>query len=438
LRLFARPAIGIVGQIFAILLLALLVEYGATSFLYERADQFSIRDDEANRLAEHIVLARKVVNDEPAATRTAIADELTTSRYLVRWQRELPLPPFIAPSLERMRGQIVTWEPELAGRNLKLRLKSPGRNAYISGGVTLDDGSWLYFETREPLNHLSFSLSRLLFALTPAIALIVIGGLLVRNVLRPLRQLALTADRLGHGNVEPIAAEGPSEVRRLINAFNDMQARIHRLISTRTEALAAVGHDFRTPLARLRLRADAIADDELRDALLADVVEMDAMVSSLLAYLSGEEDGEAPIAIDLAVMCATVVEDATDLGRAAEYHGPDHLEAVVRPVGLKRAIVNLVENALHYGGNARLCLERTERHVRLRVEDDGPGIPEEQQAQVLQPFVRLDRARSRDTSGFGLGLPIVLRAVELEGGTLTLRNRPEGGLTAEIVLPDRG
>ncbi|SOB80036.1 Signal transduction histidine kinase [Sphingomonas guangdongensis] len=435
MRLFTRPAIGIVGQIFAILLLALLVEYGATSFLYERADQFSIRDDEANRLAEHIVLARKVVNDEPVPTRAAIAEELTTSRYLVRWQRQLPLPPFIAPSLDRMRGQIVTWEPELAGRDLKLRLKSPGRNAYITGGVTLDDGSWLYFETREPLNHLGFSLSRLLLALTPAIALIFIGGLLVRNVLRPLRQLAVTADRLGHGTVEPIAAEGPSEVRRLINAFNDMQSRIHRLISARTEALAAVGHDFRTPLARLRLRADAVRDEELRDAMLADVVEMDAMVASLLAYLGGEEDHEAPVRTDLAVICATVVEHATDLGQAAEYHGPDHLEATVRPLGLKRAIVNLVDNALHYGGNARLCLERTATQIRLRVEDDGPGIPEDQQVQVLQPFVRLDGARSRDTPGFGLGLPIVVRAVELEGGSLTLRNLPAGGLSAEIWLP---
>jgi signal transduction histidine kinase len=429
-----RP-IGIIGRIFAIVLLALLVEFGATTFLYERASSYSIRDDEAHRLAEHLIIARKLVAEADASRRIGLADELTTSRYVVRWQPDLAAPAPVAPSLDRMYRQILAWEPGLANHDLRVRLTSPGRNSYVSGGLKLDDGSWLYFRTREPIYRLDFVFGRVLFALTPAIALIVLAGLLVSQVLRPLRHLAKVADKVGHGAVETVPEEGPGEVRRVITAFNAMQDRIHRLIDDRTQALAAVGHDFRTPLARLRLRADAIDDDELRDAMLQDVGEMGDMVTSMLDYLGGDGDSEAAVATDLAAMCATIVADAADQGRPAHYDGPDHCERIVRPTGFKRAIVNLVENALHYGGVARVSLRQEERGIVIAVADDGPGIPEDAKLSVLQPFVRLDRARSRDTSGFGLGLPIVVRAVEAEGGTLVLTNRPEGGLTAEITLP---
>ncbi|HVJ03753.1 MAG TPA: ATP-binding protein, partial [Sphingomonas sp.] len=218
-------------------------------------------------------------------------------------------------------------------------------------------------------------------------------------------------------------------------SFNRMRARIQRLIADRTQALAAVGHDLRTPLARLRLRADNIADAELRDAVEADVAEMEAMVASLLAYLGGESGTEALVTADLAVLCATVCDDAADHGRDARYEGPEHLEVQVRPLTLKRAISNLVENALHYGTQVTVTLRAEATRVVIGVEDDGPGIPEAQLARVIEPFVRLDAARARDTIGLGLGLSIVARAVSEHGGTLTLANRPAGGLRAEIALP---
>ncbi len=183
------------------------------------------------------------------------------------------------------------------------------------------------------------------------------------------------------------------------------------------------------------MRADAISDEALRDAVEADVLEMDAMVASLLAYLGGEGESEARVAIDLAVLCETVCDDASDRGRDARYTGPDHLELAVRPVTLKRAIVNLVENALHYGERVHLTLLREGDRVVIRVEDDGPGIPAASLASVLEPFVRLDTARARDTIGLGLGLSIVARVVAEHEGTLALSNRPEGGLRAEIILP---
>lgn len=435
MRLLPRLSLGLIGRIFAVLLLTVLIEYAASTWLYERARDYSIRDDEAHRLAEHLVIARKLVSDAPRAQRPDMSEELTTNRYVVDWREALPPPPPVSPSLDRMFQQIVTWEPELARSDLRLRLSSPGRDGIISGGLRLPDRSWLYFRMRAPLHSLDLAIGRLLMALAPAVGLILIGGLLLRQMLRPMRRLAEAAERIGHDEVESVPEDGPAEVRRVIVAFNGMQARISKLIADRTEALAAVGHDFRTPLARLRLRAETITDPATREALHHDLAEMGDMVDSLLTYLGGEEDGDPPVAADLAVLVATVVDNVQDQGRDAEYEGPDHLEMAFRPLPMKRAVVNLVENALHYGGVARVAVIEDGDMAIVRVDDDGPGIPDAMRQRVLEPFVRLDRARSRDTSGFGLGLPIVVRAVEAEGGSLSLENRSGGGLRAEIRLP---
>ena len=426
---------GLIGRIFAILLFAMMLEFGVSTLLYERASHFSIQDDEARRLAEHLVIARKLVAERPPEQRAAMAHSLTTSRYDIRWEPRLLPPPRLAPSLDRMYRQVVGWEPGLADADLRLRLASPGRNAVTTGGLKLGDGSWLYFSTRDAIHQPNLAIERILLAMIPAIALMLVGGLLVRQTLLPLRHLAQAADTVGIGDDMEVAAAGPAEVRRVILAFNRMRARIQRLIADRTQALAAVGHDLRTPLARLRLRADAIDDDALRDSIEGDVAEMEAMVSSLLAYLGGEAETEAPVATDLAVLCATICDDANDHGRDALYRGPAHCEHAVRPSLLKRAIVNLVENGLHYGTGVVLTLFDTGDEIVIRVEDDGPGIPDAQLARVLEPFVRLDAARARDTIGLGLGLTIVAGAVAEHRGTLTLRNRPEGGLRADIRLP---
>jgi signal transduction histidine kinase len=426
---------GLIGRIFAILLLAMMLEFGVSTLLYERASHFSIQDDEARRLAEHLVIARKLVAERPPPQRAAMANSLTTSRYDIHWEPRLQPPPRLAPSLDRMYRQVVGWEPALSDADLRLRLASPGRNAVTTGGLKLPDGSWLHFSTRDAIHQPDLAIERVLLAMIPAIALMLMGGLMVRQTLLPLRHLAQATDNVGIGEDKEVAVAGPAEVRRVILAFNRMRARIQRLIADRTQALAAVGHDLRTPLARLRLRADGIADDELRGSVEADVAEMEAMVASLLAYLGGESTSETPVATDLAVLCTTICDDAADHGRDAVYRGPEHREMAVRSGILKRAIVNLVENGLHYGNRVVLTLFDTGSEVVIRVEDDGPGIPDAQLTRVLEPFVRLDAARARDTIGLGLGLTIVAGAVAEHGGTLTLANRPEGGLRVDIGLP---
>ena len=436
-----RPdfSFGLIGRVFAILLLAVLIEYGASTYLYERASQFSVRQDEAHRLAEHLVIASKLIEEEAAEDRPAEAAELTTSRYVIGWRQTLKKPPVLSPSLDRLTRQITDWEPDLARRDLRVSLTSPGRGALIAGTLRLSDGSWVTFRTRQPVSALDMAVGRVLLALTPAVALILIGGLLLRRALGPMRDLARAADRVGHGAIEvdPVPERGPSEVRNVVVAFNAMQARIHRLISDRTQALAAVGHDFRTPLARLRLRADAISDQKLRRSIQHDVVEMDQMVTSLLAYLAGEDNGatEARVRTDLAVMCATLIDDLEDSGGRGRYHGPDHCDWVIQRGVLKRALTNLIDNARHYGKRVDLKLSASAEAVTISVDDDGPGIAAPDRARALEPFVRLDPARQRDTQGFGLGLAIVQRAVALHQGEFILADAPSGGLSARIILP---
>ncbi len=429
-----RPSVGLIGRLVAILLLTVVIEFGISTLLYERASQFSVRDDEARRLAEHLIICERLLIDRPPGQRPSMAVELTTDRYLVRWKAREPKVPTLAPPLESMRAQVMAWEPGLRDDPMRMWLVSPGRNQAVAGIMRLPDRSWVYFQTLQPLDGLNLAFERILLALIPALGLIFLAGLSIRVVLRPLRRLALAADRVGHGAEEHVPEQGPSEVVTVIRAFNNMQERIHQLIESRTQELAAMGHDFRTPLARLKLRAEAVPDAADRNAIEGDIGEMEAMIESLLAYLGGDSDPETPVATDVAVMAATLIDDASDRGATATYEGPAHLELVVRPIGLKRAVSNLVDNALHHGTTVTVRISERAGEVTICVQDDGPGLPEDKLEEVLKPFVRLDTARPRDTVGFGLGLAIVARAIANEEGRFELRNRTGGGLAAEIVL----
>ena len=403
--------------------------------LYERASELSLREDEANRLAEHLVVARKLLNEWPQNQRVRIARELETDRYHIGWSPVDPNTSAFRPQLGSMQGQILAWEPDLARSNLRLRLPALHQDgSTVLGDLQLADGSWMTFQMRGITSTFNPSYDRILRALLPAILLAMLAGLLIRSTLRPLRGLIHASHHVGLGQRAPIVEEGSAEIRSLIHAFNEMQDRIHELIESRTQALAAVGHDLRTPLARLQLRLEGVDDPELRGELAEDVGEMSEMLGSLLAFFGGQSDPEKPVLTDLAVLVATLVDNAADRGLDASYDGPDHFDLRIRASAIRRAIANLIENALHYGERARVRLESDAASVSVIVEDDGPGIPPERIRDVLTPFVRLDEARARNTKGMGLGLAIVASAVEGEGGTLTLANRAEGGLTATISL----
>ena len=266
-----------------------------------------------------------------------------------------------------------------------------------------------------------------------AVGVVLASAVLVRWLNGPLRRLALAADRIGRGNRVSILAEGPEEVRRLATALDAMQERIDKLVQDRTEALAAVSHDLRTPLTRMRLRTGFLDDAETQARMEADLTEMEAMIDATLAYFRGGDAAEAPVLIDLGAMLSTLCDAASDGGGAVSYAGPPHLDLRCRSVSLRRAVANLIDNAVRYGGGAEVGAAIEAGGVAITVDDDGPGIPNVDLARVMEPFVRLDPARA--SGGVGLGLAIARDAAVEGGGALVLANRAGRGLRATLRLP---
>jgi len=275
-------------------------------------------------------------------------------------------------------------------------------------------------------------------ALTVA-AVIVVSLVAVRLVTRPFQHLAEAADAFGRDlESPPLPETGPTETRRAAEAFNRMQERLRRLIAERSRALAAVSHDLRTPLTRLRLRAELVDDEALRAQINGDIDDMQAMVEATLDYLRGLRENEPLQSIDMEALLASMVADEQALGRPVTLTGMAVAPYVGRLSALKRALGNLIDNALKYGHEAHLVIDDGAAALSLIVEDRGPGIPEADLARVVEPYVRLETSRSRATGGVGLGLAIARDAAQLHGGELRLENRPAGGLRATLLLPRAG
>lgn len=310
------------------------------------------------------------------------------------------------------------------------------RARWIAFSVQLKDGTWLNALTGPPPLPPPFGATFLASLLLSAVAVGVTGLLVARRMARPVRRLADAAERAGRGEkVEPLPEEGPDEARRSTRAFNEMFARLDRFIRDRTHMLAAISHDLRTPLTSLRLRAELIDDAETRDKLVETIDEMQHMSEAALAFIRAEGKGEATREVDLAALAQSLVDDLQELGHAVTMEESPRMVVRCRPGMLRRAIVNVVENAAKHGGSARLRLQRDQAGIRILVEDDGPGLAEEDLERVFEPFVRTDASRSRDGGGIGLGLAIARTAVRGHGGDIVLENRPEGGLRAIITLP---
>ena len=432
------PSVGLLGRIVLILALVLATEFVANTLIFERVSKFALQDDEAHRMAEYLVVARRMMDRTAPAGRGAIAQELSTARLHVSWHTGIDSQSTHF-RLNELRAQMLSAEPELFEGKLRLHLLPLSHGGDIGGSVELSDHSTMVFRMSQQQAFWPLTVGRVVALALPMLALALVGGLLIRQTLRPLRNLMGATRLVGSQEPTPVVERGPREVRQLIRDFNIMQTRIHRLITTRTQALAAVGHDLRTPLARMKLRlAGAQVDEGTRDAIEGDINEMGDLLRSLQIYLGGEGQTLPAEKIDLAVMACSLIDAARDEGKDAFYDGPRNLEIWARPVSIRRAISNLIDNALHYAGNVRLSVRQTDEATLITVDDDGPGIAPERFADVVQPFVRLDEGRVRNTRGMGLGLAIVHNAMRAEGGELTLANRPEGGLRATLRLPLTG
>ncbi len=304
-------------------------------------------------------------------------------------------------------------------------------------GVELADGSWVVFTASTELTSLRWAAGMT--------AWFVIGGIVValfatwasRRVTAPVARFAAAADRIGRDvfTAEPLPETGSPELRRAARTFNQMQERLRRLVNDRTQMLAAISHDMRTALTRLRLRTESIPDEVQRRKAEDDLAEMQVMLEATLSFAKDEATGEAQRPVDLASLVQTLCDNVSDAGGTVRYEGPDHLTLPCSPVAVRRVLSNLIDNAITYGGEAAVRLSEDARAVRITVADRGPGIPEAEREAVFAPFYRLEASRSRETGGSGLGLSIARAAIRRHGGDITLTDREGGGLEARVTLP---
>jgi two-component system osmolarity sensor histidine kinase EnvZ len=300
--------------------------------------------------------------------------------------------------------------------------------------IQLDDG---ILHVVVPLNRLFSSTSYvfILYMVGTSLVLFAVATVFMRNQVRPLRRLAAAADLFGKGqDVPDFKPQGATEVRLAAAAFNRMRARIQRQITQRTEMLAGVSHDLRTPLTRMKLQLVMLRETPEIDELKGDVAEMERMVEGYLAFARGEGT-EKPAETDLGLLLRDVVGDARRAGTAVDLHVEDRLVALVRPNALRRCLSNLVSNAARFASQVWIRAGQVGDMIEITVDDDGPGIPSDAREDVFKPFFRLEGSRNPMTGGTGLGLTIARDVIRSHGGDLVLLDAPTGGLRARLSLP---
>jgi len=373
--------------------------------------------DEVNLVAD---IAARLSTGPPVETLPQASTEL--ERHLHAGMQSVPMPSSIRPREEILLGG--------------------SEHDRLVIGLQMPEGDWLNFNVVLP-NVWPWQFTTFL----PIFAAMSLGAALltlwsVRRLTAPVATLAAAAEALGRDvNAPPLPERGPTELAKAAAAFNTMAARIRRFVDDRTFLLTAIGHDLRTPITRLRLRAEFMEDENQRGRMLADLDELEAMISSTLTFGRDATLTEPAVPIDLAALVGTVLNEATDARpgldeEASSLAGPKNLSVVARPVALKRALTNLVANALNYGGAAHaVLLPPADGIVTLHIDDAGTGIPPEDLERVFLPFHRLESSRNRETGGMGLGLPIARNILRAHGGDVTLTNRRNGGLRATVTLP---
>jgi len=307
--------------------------------------------------------------------------------------------------------------------------------------VGLRDGSWVVLTVPERFWGVLNRPARIGIGLTfLVLSIAVVSTVATRRMSRPIREFTEALHRFGtNPRAAPMGVTGPRELRRAMGAFNGMQAKIQRFVDERTTMLVAISHDLRTPLTRIRLRSELVEDEGQRARLFRDVDEMQAMVGAALAFFSDDGAAEAGTAFDFPGLLHTVADEHNDQvgeqGGQVAYAGPDRAAFFGRPLALKRAFTNLVDNAVKYGGCCDVELRCWPEGAQVLVLDRGPGIPEAAAEQVFTPFFRLEGSRNRTTGGIGLGLTSARAVILDHGGQITLHNRATGGLEVRVLLP---
>ena len=464
-RLWPRT---LVGQLMLVMLLAVAFSQVVTLVIYRFERAKAVRGVVAEESIGRAVSAYRLAEGTPTARRaeTLKAIETPLTRYWItdspatstaEWQQQARarlLEPISASgkyssasslfSDEAMFDQVSDspWQVLPAGTWL---LQQPIHQLDLAPwngfgfSMQLDERSWLNMVYAKPASLIQTTLTPGYYAALVITVLIFafVALFVARRISRPLRDLAKSAERLGRGEeLEMLREEGPDDIRSTVAAFNRMQVRLRRFLQDRTRVLAAIGHDLRTPITSLRLRAEFIADVETRDKFNSTLDEMQGMAEAALSLSQSEAISEATRAVDLNALIESLCDDLADLGWHVQFRPDGRFPYPCRPASLRRALRNVIENAVRYGERARVQLRSLSECVEILVEDDGPGIPEADREKVFEPFVRLEASRNRDTGGVGLGLSIARSIIRHHGGDIVLSQRTPSGLSVHIRLPE--
>ncbi len=423
--------------------LALVQAAGLTIHAFDRLDVQRLA--QARNLTVRVMaLYRSVVMTSPEDRDVVLREVRQSPGLSAELSRTPPVGPF--PEAPFPIQRLIRVNLDLVPMPGKLRptqmivLGDPDMRQLIIG-LRTPDGEWLNLSANLPPLRPWHSPTFLWAFVLMTLAAAALTLWAVRRLTAPVSTLARAAEALGRDvNAPPLPEGGPTEVATAAAAFNLMAARIRRFVQDRTEMLTAIGHDLRTPITRLKLRVEFIEDDEQRRKMLADLEELESMVSATLAFGRDAKTTEPVSSVDLVEMLRTVLDEAGDAqpdsAERLAYEGPLHLTVRARPLSLKRAFANLVSNAVNYGGSALVRLRPPREGVlTIEVEDDGPGIPAAELERMFEPFHRGEPSRSRETGGVGLGLPIARNIMRAHGGDVTLGNRPNGGAKATATLP---
>jgi signal transduction histidine kinase len=420
------------GQIAIVIVASLIVIHLVltASFFLTRPDR---RPD---RPQDQLVTLIELIDASPADSRARLVSEITNAfpGLGLALTDSVPDPHALvgdAPHLDGLRRGLGPGHPVAS-----LVAKTPQDRVPEHITIGLKDGAFVSARiSATPPQPLFGPVMVTLLTFATSITLLALWA--ARGLTDPLRRFARAAENFNpHGEIAPLPERGPFEIRAAARALNQMRERIKSLIDDRTRMLAAVSHDLRTPITRLRLRCEFIEDRAARAQMLDELTHMSAMVESVLSFLRDGQSREQASMIDLATSLQTICDQFAYAGRDVCYDGPDHVVIRARAAELHRAITNLIDNAARYGHRVDVRLMQASPSVIIAVEDDGPGIADRDKDAMLEPFVRGDAARGmNDKGGFGLGLSIARAVIEAHGGTLALLDRVPSGLIARVTLP---
>jgi signal transduction histidine kinase len=424
---------GISGQIAALVvasIIAIQLILTAT-FLIHRPDQL---DPPLDRGHSQLAAAAQLLGAAPAAERPRLFADIARA--------------FPQLEIENLAQGPAAAADEPEGLNLHSLHRRLGGDYRIFSlaheedihriGIVLPDGAMISAKLlRDPPQRPFWIGPWIVTLLFGAISVTLLGLWAARALTAPLSSFAKAAENFSlNGAAAPLPERGPEEIRSVAKALNRMRERITALIDDRTRMLAAISHDLRTPITRMRLRSEFIEDEAHRSRMLDDLDQMRSMLESVLSFLRNDGKLESMTLVDIATTLQLVADQFGDMGHKIAYHGPDHAMATVRPDDLHRSITNLVENAIRFGAEATIRLTVSPDTATIEIEDDGPGIADARKHAMLEPFVRGDDARNMDeAAGFGLGLSIARAIVLAHGGELSLHDRQPHGLIVRIELP---